>query len=38
MVYKITLKMDVEDINEFENMLDKYNIDYEVNEVFEEVK
>lgn len=27
--------MDVEDINEFQNMLDKYDMDYEINEVYE---
>ena len=27
--------MDVEDINELQNILDKYNLDYEVNEVYE---
>lgn len=35
MIYKITIKMDVEDINEFQNMLDKYDMDYEINEVYE---
>ena len=35
MIYKITIKMDVEDINELQNILDKYNLDYEVNEVYE---
>lgn len=35
MIYKITIKMDVDDINELENILDKYNLDYEVNEVYE---
>ena len=35
MIYKITIKMDVEDINELQNILDKYNLYYEVNEVYE---
>ncbi len=35
MIYKITIKMDVEDINELQNILDKHNLDYEVNEVYE---
>jgi len=35
MVYKITIKMDVDDIKELQNLLDKYNLEYEVNEVYE---
>ena len=39
MIYKITLKLDVDNINELENILDNYGIEYEVNEVYEsEVK
>ena len=35
MIYKITLKLDVDNINELQDLLDKYGIEYEVNEVYE---
>lgn len=35
MVYKITIKMDIDDIKELQNLLDKYNLEYEVNELYE---
>lgn len=37
MVYKITLKMDLdnEGLKELEDLMDKFGIDFEVNEVYE---
>lgn len=32
MIYEITLKIKADDINELEDILDKYNIGYEINE------
>lgn len=37
MIYKITFKVDEENIQELENIFDKYGIEYELNEVYEEV-
>ena len=34
MVYKITLKLDVDDVNELQDILDRYGIEYEINEVY----
>lgn len=33
MKYKITIKMDVDDIQELEQLLDKYDMEYEIEEV-----
>ena len=35
MLYKITLRMQADDIGELENILDRYDIDYEIDEVYE---
>lgn len=35
MIYKITLKMKADNISELENILDKYDIEYEIEEVYE---
>jgi hypothetical protein len=37
MIYKVTFKVDDDNIQELENIFDKYNIKYELNEVYEEV-
>jgi hypothetical protein len=37
MIYKVTLKMDEENIKELEDIFDKYDIEYELNEIYEEV-
>lgn len=37
MIYKITFKVDEDNIQELENIFDKYDIEYEVNEIYEEV-
>lgn len=37
MIYKITFKVDEENIQDLENIFDKYDIEYEVNEIYEEV-
>ena len=37
MIYKITFKMDSDNIQELEDIFDKYDIEYEVNEIYEEV-
>ena len=36
MIYKVTFKMDEENIKELEDIFDKYDIEYELNEVYEE--
>ena len=35
MVYKITFFLNTDEIAELENIFEEYNIDYEVNEVYE---
>lgn len=35
MIYKVTFKVDDDNIQELENLFDKYNIEYELNEVSE---
>ena len=35
MIYKVTFKVDGDNIQELENIFDKYNIEYELNEVYE---
>lgn len=37
MIYKITFKIDSDNIQELEDIFDKYDIEYEVNEIYEEV-
>ena len=37
MIYKVTFKVDDENIQELEDIFDKYDIEYEVNEIYEEV-
>ena len=37
MIYKITFKIDGDNIQELEDIFDKYDIEYEVNEIYEEV-
>ena len=37
MIYKVTFKVDDENIQELEDIFDKYDIQYEVNEIYEEV-
>ena len=37
MIYKVTFKVDDDNIQELENIFDKYDIEYEVNEIYEEV-
>lgn len=37
MIYKITFKMDSDNIQELEDIFNKYDIEYEVNEIYEEV-
>lgn len=37
MIYKVTFKVDDDNIQELENIFDKYDIEYELNEVYEEV-
>jgi hypothetical protein len=37
MIYKVTFKIDDENVQELENIFDKYGIDYELDEVYEEV-
>lgn len=37
MIYKVTFKVDEENIQELEDIFDKYDIEYELNEVYEEV-
>jgi hypothetical protein len=37
MIYKVTLKMDEENIKELEDIFDEYDIEYELNEIYEEV-
>lgn len=37
MIYKVTFKVDEENIKELEDIFDKYDIEYELNEVYEEV-
>jgi hypothetical protein len=37
MIYKITFKVDDDNIQELEDIFDKYDIEYEVNEIYEEV-
>jgi len=37
MIYKVTFKVDKENIQELEDIFDKYDIEYEVNEIYEEV-
>ena len=36
MVYKVTIKFDRDDIQELEDILEKYGLEYEVNEIYEE--
>lgn len=35
MVYKITLEIKADNIKELENILDKYDINYEIDELYE---
>ena len=37
MIYKVTFKVDEENIQELEDIFDRYGIEYELNEVYEEV-
>ena len=37
MIYKVTFKVDDDNMQELENIFDKYDIEYELNEVYEEV-
>ena len=37
MIYKVTFKVDEENIQELEDIFDKYDIEYELDEVYEEV-
>ena len=37
MIYKVTFKVDEENVQELEDIFDKYDIEYEVNEIYEEV-
>ena len=37
MIYKVTFKVDDDNIQELEDIFDKYDIEYEVNEIYEEV-
>ena len=37
MIYKVTFKINDENIQELEDIFDKYDIEYEVNEIYEEV-
>ena len=36
MIYKITFKLDTDNIQELEDIFESYNIEYEVNEVYKE--
>lgn len=40
MIYKITMKLnsDIADMKELEDILDEYGIEYEINEIYQEVK
>ena len=37
MIYKITFKIDSDNIQELEDIFNKYDIEYEANEIYEEV-
>lgn len=37
MIYKVTFKVDEENIQKLEDIFDKYDIEYELDEVYEEV-
>ena len=37
MIYKVSFKLDDEKVQELENIFDEYGIDYELDEVYEEV-
>ena len=37
MIYKVTFKIDGENVQELEDIFNKYGIDYELDEVYEEV-
>ena len=37
MIYKVTFKVDSENIQELEDIFNKYGIEYELDEVYEEV-
>jgi len=37
MIYKVTFKVDDDNIQELEDIFDKYGIDYKLDEVYEEV-